>query len=588
MGVAAVLAILIHGPRISWRIKAVSPHSGERLGWCAMRMPVASYTSAADGSMAVTSVSPELEVLLGYSRSEWVSSVDVWSRIIVPADRERVQAERLHHLETSERFLTEYRARTSEGHELWLREEAIVVYDALRPGLWVHGVLVDISDLKRAEEALRHQALHDQLTSLPNRILVLDRLEQALRTARRTGKPVALLLMDLDRFKDVNNTFGHASGDLLLRQVVEQLRCVLRESDTIGRLGGDEFAILLPGVDARGAELTARKLLNVLRRPFEVEGHLIDIGGSVGIVLYPEHGHDANTLLQRADVAMYVAKRAASGLAMYEPDRDPYTPGRLVLVRELRRAIEIDQLVLHYQPKASLETGATEHLEALVRWNHPHRGEMPPEAFVSLAENAGLIKSLGFWVLNTALRQCHAWRTSGHEVSVAVNLSPRTLHDPELVETIAEMLARWRVDPGWLEMEITESALMDDPESAMQTLTRLHSMGLCIAVDDFGTGYSSLSYLTRLPADQIKIDKSFVLDMAENDDSAFIVRSVIDLGHNLGLDVVAEGVENQKTWDMLAGMGCDFAQGFHLSRPLAASDVSRWLNHASPPTSCTA
>jgi diguanylate cyclase (GGDEF)-like protein/PAS domain S-box-containing protein len=551
------------------------------------RVPVAWYSGPADGSGQVSAVSPELESLLGYGLKEWTSHPSHWARVILTGDRERVMGERARLEETSERLQTEYRVIARDGHVLWLREEAVLVYDASWSAPRVHGVLIDITEQKQAEEALHHQALHDTLTGLPNRVLLLDRLEQALRTARRTGEQVGLLLMDLDRFKEVNDTFGHRSGDALLRQVVEHLCGALRESDSIARLGGDEFAVLLPAVDPRGAVLAAHKLLAVMRHAFEIDGHLLEVGGSVGIALYPDHAQDGNTLLQRADVAMYVAKRSGTGYAVYEPEQDPHTPGRLTLVRELRRAIEADQLVLLYQPKASIHSGAAEHFEALVRWNHREQGLMLPERFVATAENAGLMKLLSVWVLNAALKQCQAWHLAGLDVSVAVNLSPRTLHDPDLVPTIRGLLTRWNVDPRQLEVEITETALMDDPAGAMETLTSLHGLGVCISIDDFGTGYSSLSYLTRLPADQIKIDKSFVLDMAENDDNAFIVRSVIDLGHNLCLQVVAEGVENQETWNMLASMGCDVAQGFHLSRPMPASEIPSWL--ANPPAhlACT-
>jgi diguanylate cyclase (GGDEF)-like protein/PAS domain S-box-containing protein len=521
-----------------------------------------------------------MESLLGYPQDEWADDARFWSRIIHRDDRERVLAERAHAVEAAHRLVSEFRVRTRDGRTLWVRDEAVVARDARAGAAVQHGVLIDITERKRAEEALEHQALHDALTDLPNRTLFYDRLQHAIIQARRDGKPLALLLMDLDRFKEINDTFGHQYGDLLLRQVVAHLRYVLRESDTVARLGGDEFAIILPGDDARGATLTVEKVLHVLHQPYRADEHVLDVGASIGIALFPDHGHDAQVLLQRADVAMYAAKRRDTGYALYEAHQDPYKPSRLALVRDLRDAIDQDRLELHYQPKAHFHTGSRHHVEALLRWDHPEQGAIAPEDFIPLAEHAGLMKGLSLWVLNAALKQCHVWLEEGFEVTIAVNLSPRTLHDPALIETIEDLLNRWRVPARCLEIEITEGALMIDPPRAMETLSRLHAMGVCISIDDFGTGYSSLSYLTRLPADQIKIDKSFVLEMVRNHDSAFIVRSVIDLGHNLSLQVVAEGVENQETWDLLKGMGCDIAQGYHLSHPLPPAEVSRWLSGA--------
>ncbi len=539
-------------------------------------LPVASYSQEVPGQ-SVAEVNPEMELLLGYSRMEWLTEPHLWSRVLHRDDRERVFAERAHHQHPGARFHSEYRMQTRSGRSICVHEEVVTAAAQHGDGCIQHGVLIDVTEWKQVEAALAHQALHDSLTELPNRTLLQDRLQQAIVSARREGKPVALLLMDLDRFKEVNDTFGHQYGDLLLRQVVTHLRYVLRESDTIARLGGDEFAVILPGDDERGATLTVEKVLHVLRQPYTAQDHVLDIGASIGIALFPEHGHDAQTLLQRADVAMYAAKRRDVGFAIYEAHRDPYTPSRLTLVRELRDAIEHDRLTLHYQPKAQFIPGETKHVEALVRWFHPEHGLVAPEEVVSLAEHAGFMTQLTDWVLNTALRQCHVWHEAGTDVVVAVNLSARNLHDSRLVDTIAALLARWKVAPTSLEVEITEGALMIEPRGAMETLNRLHGMGVSVSIDDFGTGYSSLSYLTRVPADQIKIDKSFVLEMTRNDNSAFIVRSVIDLGHNLSLRVVAEGVENQETWDLLADMGCDVAQGYHLSPPLPANEVGPWL-----------
>jgi diguanylate cyclase (GGDEF)-like protein len=441
--------------------------------------------------------------------------------------------------------------------------------------------LRDVTERRRTEAALTYQALHDALTELPNRHLLRDRLQQAVLVARRHNQPLSLLFMDLDRFKEVNHTLGHHSGDLLLQQVALRIRGMLRESDTIARLGGDEFGVVLPATDEAGATQTADRILKSLKQAFVMEGHVFEIGASIGITVYPDHGEDAATLMRRADVAMYVAKRTESGHTTYSPDQDENMPSRLLLTRELRFAIESGQLLLNYQPKVDLQSGVTGHAEALMRWRHPDRGMIPPDGFILLAEETGLIRPLTTWALGEALRQCQTWRNLGLDIKVAVNLSARTLHDSQLLNTISELLDRWQTAASSLAVEITESAIMIHPDRAMRTLTQLHSMGVSISIDDFGTGYSSLGYLKRLPAGEIKIDKAFVLDMTTNRDDASIVRSVIDLSHNLGLQVVAEGVENKQTLDMLAELGCDMAQGYYLSPPIPPAQFVSWLGERS-------
>jgi diguanylate cyclase (GGDEF)-like protein/PAS domain S-box-containing protein len=439
------------------------------------------------------------------------------------------------------------------------------------------GYLRDITERKEEESALVYQALHDALTDLPNRTLLSERLEQAILVGHRHNTPVSLMMMDLDRFKEVNDTFGHHSGDVLLQQVSQRLVANMRQSDTIARLGGDEFAVLLPQTDAVGAIDAARRLVEALRQPFTLEDRQLDVGISMGIAAYPVHGSDAATLMRRADSAMYAAKRGSDDFSVYSPERDENNSARLLMTGELRHAIEANELVLHYQPKVGLVDGSIRNVEALVRWIHPERGFTPPDTFIPLAEETGLIKPLTIWVLNEALRQHRAWRVNDVDIRMAVNFSARMLHDPDLVRTIAELLQRWKVEPSRLLIEITESAIMLDPESAMTTLTHLHNAGVWTAIDDFGTGYSSLGYLRKLPVDEIKIDKSFVLEMATNRDDASIVELIVNLGHNLGLKVVAEGVDNQRTLTMLTEMGCDLAQGFFLSRPVPALELTAML-----------
>lgn len=442
----------------------------------------------------------------------------------------------------------------------------------------VLAIVREITERKAQAAVLEYQALHDSLTDLPNRTLLYDRLQQAILSGHRQNRLLALLLMDLDRFKDVNDTLGHHYGDTLLQQVGQRLRGALRESDTVARLGGDEFAILLSALaDVKDVVLVAGKILQALEAPFILEGHILDIGASIGIALFPDHGEYADLLIQRADVAMYLAKEAGGGYAVYSSEQDQNSPRRLALRGELRHAIENGDLFLLYQPKIKLQTSHVIGVEALVRWRHPRLGIIPPDQFITLAEHTGLIKPLTLWVLNAALSQCAQWRQAGLELSVAVNLSARNLQDPQVPDQIRDLLETWKVDPSQLELEITESVIMADPARAMEILTRLSGMGVRLSIDDFGTGYSSLGYLKKLPVDEIKIDKSFVKEMATDGDDTVIVRSIIDLAHNLGLQVIAEGVEDQETWDALVILGSDAAQGYFMSRPIPADELTRWL-----------
>jgi diguanylate cyclase (GGDEF)-like protein/PAS domain S-box-containing protein len=461
-----------------------------------------------------------------------------------------------------------------------IEESAAPIRDEKDSPIGIVRIFRDITQRREAEQHLEHRALHDALTELPNRTLLQERLQQALLAARRPNTSVALLLMDLDRFKEVNDTFGHHWGDLLLQVVGQRLHGALRAEDTVARLGGDEFAILLPNTDVHGATLVARKVLEVLGAPLVLDGLSLDIQASVGIALYPAHGDDPATLLRHADVAMYLAKRSGSGYALYSAEQDEHSPTRLALMHALRRAIEQEELLLYYQPKVDGRRGTLTGVEALVRWQHPERGLLPPDEFIPLAEYTGLIQPLSLWVLRTALLQCQAWRQMGREVPVAVNLSMQNLQDPELPATIRILLDRAGVPPHWLTVELTESAIMRDPARAMTTLSQLRAMGVQVALDDFGTGYSSLSYVKRLPVTQLKIDKAFVRDAAVDAQDAAILRSVIELSHQLGLAPVAEGVEDQATQEVLASLGCHELQGYHLCRPLPAAELLPWLSAA--------
>jgi diguanylate cyclase (GGDEF)-like protein len=423
-----------------------------------------------------------------------------------------------------------------------------------------------------------HQALHDALTGLPNRTLLRDRTDQAIRQADRELVSVALLLLDLERFKEVNDTLGHHYGDQLLLQVGQRLQATLREVDTVARLGGDEFAVLLPRIETGdGAVAVATKLQAALQEPFELEGLSLEVEASIGLALYPEHGSDPDELLQHADIAMYVAKDTHAGFMLFEPSLDQHSPRRLALLGELRRAIDNRQLVLHYQPKVDAHTGQMLGVEALVRWQHPDHGLIPPNDFIPLAERTGLIGPLTTYVLDAALHQCHDWRQAGHELAIAVNVSARSLLDLAFPDQVAGLLARWELPARLLVVEITESTIMTDPTHALEILGRLNIMGVQIAIDDFGTGYSSMAHLKTLPVHELKVDRSFVSHMVSNTRDAVIVRSTVDLGRNLGLRVVAEGVEDPATLQQLDGLGCDAIQGYYISRPVPPDDLIHWL-----------
>ena len=430
----------------------------------------------------------------------------------------------------------------------------------------------------RLVQRLRHEAAHDTLTGLANwtglRTLVDDLVAR--------GDGAALLLMDLDRFKDVNDTLGHHNGDELLLVLAQRLSDYCGTARSVGRLGGDEFALVLSGPEVEAAARVAREAIEVVAEPVVLDGVRIEMAASVGIAVHPEHGLDAASLLQRADVAMYSAKTAHLGVAMYQPSEDHVSARRLVLAGELRRAIDEGSLFVAYQPKASLEDGRVLGAEALLRWHHREMGFIAPDEFIPLAERTGLIVPLTAYVVDRALAQVAEWSREGLDVGVAVNISVRNLLDSDLPDEIGALLVRNGVEPRRLTLEITESSVMADPSRAVDILERLSRIGIRLSVDDFGTGYSSLTYLKRLPVDEVKIDKSFVMSMATDAGDAAIVRSIIDLGVSLGLVVVAEGVEDSASWERLAELGCDVIQGYALCRPGPGGDLTRWLRAWDP------
>jgi diguanylate cyclase len=484
----------------------------------------------------------------------------------------------LRHVFESRDFQAEVTARRASGEEFEVEIKLVPVEDGGQVTHWV-AFIRDVTQAKLQVQTLRHQAMHDGLTGLPNRMLFFESLEAAISKAgERNAPPVCLMVMDLDRFKEVNDTFGHQFGDTLLKQVAFRLQNQKREGDVIARLGGDEFAVLIPEVaDAQSAAITARYILNTLTQPFVIDGQLLEVGASIGIALHPEHGKDARTLLRRADVAMYSAKQRQSGYSFHRHDGETRGADQLSLVVELREALERNELVLHFQPKLHMASGIMTRAEVLLRWDHPRRGRLVPADFIPLAERTGLIRSVTDWLLDRALAQCRFWLDSGAPIHIAINLSARSLLDQALPGKIQAALDRWSIDPRFLKIEITESSIMADPAHALAILSMLQSMGVRLSVDDFGTGYSSLTHLRELPIDEIKIDKSFVLGMARNEADAAIVRTMIDLGHNLGKQVCAEGVEDEETWQMLRELGCDLAQGYLMARPMSAAELMEWL-----------
>ncbi len=458
------------------------------------------------------------------------------------------------------------------------------------------------ADLARLYDEYEEAAFIDQLTSLPNRTLFLDRLRQMILASERKGERFGIMLLDLDGFKEINDALGHQVGDKLLQKIAQRLKRTIRASSTVARvvsepigeeftseavrfseltlarLGGDEFAILLPSLkDVDGAISVAKRIASALEPHAEIDGNSIVVAGTLGIAMFPEHGEDAEELLRRADIALYVAKHIQSDFSVYDVAYDTHSVKQLALKAELRSAIEEDQMVLFYQPKLDFKSGYVSSVEALVRWKHPTRGMIPPDQFIPLSEQRGLIGPLTEWVIQKALWQCNQWQSQGIHLQIAVNLSSRVLFDLSLPNKIERLLIEAKLPASVLSFEITEEATMIDPSRAMDIMNRLNEMGLVLSIDDFGTGYSSLGYLKKLPVAEIKIDRSFVMDMETSESDAKIVHATIDLAHNLGLKVVAEGIETEYALNLLRSLNCDYAQGYYLSHPIPAAELVTWL-----------
>ncbi len=537
-----------------------------------------------DPAGAVVEVNPALEHMLGAAAEDLVGSS--FTAHLVAEHRETVQ-DRLAEMMAGEceSFQLEARCMGRSGVLLWALVRAVLEHHEDGSPAWIMAMIENITERKRAEQELirqarlnEYQALHDPLTGLPNRLLFGERIGQAIRQAQRTGTRLAVALMDLDRFKEVNDSLGHSAGDDLLRSVGERMRDAVRGADTVARLGGDEFGLLLPDLGTRADALpVVARIRAELERPIDVHSLPLAVEASIGIAIFPDHGADAQVLIQRADVAMYDSKRDSAPFTFYDEGSHEYDLTRLTLVAELRRAIAANELLLYYQPKAALESGEVRSVEALLRWAHPERGMVFPDSFIPIAQETSLIGPLTLYVIEEALRQGRAWRDDGLDLSISVNLSTRNLLDRDFPKQVAGLLSRWGMASSSLELEVTESSMLANPTRAKVVLQELSELGLRLSIDDFGTGYSSLSYLRQLPVDEIKIDRSFVMGMGDEADDAVIVRSTVDLGRNLGLDVVAEGVETLELWNRLRDLGCQTAQGYFLSRPMPAHELAGWL-----------
>ncbi len=524
-------------------------------------------------------VNAAAEKVWGRPVADFMKNKDLWLQSVHPDDRERMQKTLGELLETGT-LTAEYRILRPDGEIRWLEDRVKVIYDKAGNPMRLDGVASDITERKKYEASIEYLATHDALTHLPNRTLLADRLSQALAHAKRTERPLALLFLDLDRFKDVNDSFGHALGDALLQAVAERLQASVREGDTVARQGGDEFLILLSDLERmEDIEFVAVKILRAIAKPFLIEGRELFMSGSIGASVYPADGEDMETLLKHADTAMYRTKEeGGSGFRLHAREMSQRAIERIKMESALRRALEQQQFELFYQPKVELRGGRIIGSEALIRWRHPDLGLVLPSRFIPMAEETGLIHAIGSWALKTACLQSKAWQDAGlSPFDVAVNLSAKQLKRGNLVKLVNQTLRETGLEGRYLELELTETMVMHDPERFIPILEELKELGVKLSVDDFGTGYSSLSYLKRLPFDRLKIDQSFVRDIATDTNDAVIVQTVISLGHTLGLKVIAEGVETLEQLTFLCRHRCDDMQGYYSSRPVTAEQFGRLL-----------
>lgn len=517
--------------------------------------------------------------LLGWQHdNNTFSDLDNYLKLVHAEDKAVVN-EVLHSAMTHEKsVIQEHRLQFADGQVRYIEFRAHNLFDAIRQRNIVIGTIYDITERRVQEQALEKLASFDSLTGLPNRWSLQRKLEETVANASRDNTRFCLALLDLDGFKEVNDTLGHYAGDNLLHLLKPRLESVIRPGDFVARLGGDEFAFVIDPILQEGEELVlAKQLRDAIMQPFNISGTQIQIGGSFGLCIYPDHGDEPGALLRRADVAMYQAKRTMTGYALYDAEYDPYGPRRLSLINDIRQAIDNSDLVLYYQPKVQTASGKLCGVEALVRWQHPIHGFVSPNEFIPLCEVSDIIHALTDYVMQKALSDAMRWRHQGHAVNIAVNISARDLMDHGLPSRVSAVLEKTGATADMLQLEITENDLMHDPDRAKTTVQALSEMGVGLCIDDFGTGYSSLSYLKHLHVQELKIDQSFVCDILEDENDAVIVRSIIDLGHSLGLNVTAEGVESAEVLDLLGNYGCKQVQGYFISRPIPAGKLLQWI-----------
>ena len=555
-----------------------------KYGTLVEQIPAIVYVDVADDRMSTSYVSPQIEELLGITPQEYIKDPDLWAIHLHPEDRERSLATYLEGRAAGEPFSYEYRLIARNGRVLWFSDSAVVMHDETGEPTYVHGVMLDITQRKEAEEQIAFLAYHDKLTGLPNRVLFDELLELSLARARRHELGVAVISLDIDNFKLVNDSLGHEAGDDLIVQLSERLSEATRETDLVARPGGDEFLMLLadleligpiPGSDSAAmiSESVAARIQTCLQQPFEVAGTELYVTASLGISLFPNHGDDAETLLKHADNAMFRSKQAGPGGSFMHAASDADSLGKLSLSTRLRKAVENQSWMLHYQPLIDLFTGGMVGVEALIRWPEPGGGLIPPGEFIPLAEEMGLIEAIGDWVVEELCRQDIAWRHDGLTLDISFNLSPRQLWQPNVVDKIVSRIEAATMDPARLTVEITESTAMTDPDRTQSILEDMHGRGLQLAIDDFGTGYSSLARLKHMPVDVLKIDRSFIRDVDSDRDAASMVSAMIALAQNLGMTALAEGIETEAEWRFLADRGCALGQGYFFSRPVPADEI---------------
>ncbi len=548
-------------------------------------IPAITYIDPVDENQDSIYVSPQVVELLGISQEKWLGDPYCWRRHVHPEDEQRAWDEYVDAYRNDESLSHEYRMLHEDGHVVWVNEQAFIIRDEHGEPWLIQGVIFDITERKKAEEQVAFLAYHDKLTGLPNRVLFEEMLDLAFARAHRHGLGVGVLFLDLDNFKLVNDSLGHHEGDRLLAQLAERLRECTRETDLVARQGGDEFLLLLadlelgsgpvPGIDAATlvAESVASRVQEALREPFELGGARFFASGSIGISLFPHDAADAEDLLRNADTGMYQAKKLGPGrFVMFSQEReDPRH--KLSLTTRLRDAVEREEWLLHYQPIVNLGDGSVRGVEALLRWREPNGGIVPPGEFIPLAEELGLIEAIGEWVVEDLARQAAAWRAEDLDLEVGFNLSPRQLWSTHLAECMLERIRAAGIPSTSVVVEVTESAVMADPERTLKVLTELHAWGFRLAIDDFGTGHSSLSRLKHLPVDVLKIDRTFVHGVDQDNDLASMVRAMVQLARGLGLTPLAEGVETPEELALLRETGCALAQGFLFSRPVPAAEI---------------